>query len=381
MTGGIHKNIREIARQSWWDRKKAISEITKYPEDEYISFLEDSLRNHDDADIRNAAIEIYTALGEKAFPSLFSMLKDNDPEVRLFTANILGEIGGNKALPSLFASIKDPDENVRVASAEAMGKIGDGQSLEVLKKALNDEHWVAMAALQSIGDIGGDEALSILCDCLSNEELRGFAITAIGKAGDRQSLKYLAPFIESENHVFHRELALEAIINIAERESIRPAPGDLRNVVPALTGILDSPNHEMKKPAFIALCRSEDVRGIPYFLAAMGDDELQEYAIDGILSIGRRAAPPIIRALQASEGDHRRILAKVLSMLGENEALIKFRNDENPEVRTEVALALGMINSATSVRALLKMLSDPFEEVRQAARKSLDSLDVQRSMK
>ncbi len=62
-------------------------------------------------------------------------------------------------------------------------------------------------------------------------------------------------------------------------------------------------------------------------------------------------------------------------MLGENEALLEFKKDENPEVRVEVALALGSVKSATYVRALLKMLSDPYEEVRLAARKSLDNIN------
>ena len=122
------------------------------------------------------------------------------------------------------------------------------------------------------------------------------------------------------------------------------------------------------------MCWSEDARGIPYFIKAIRDEELTEYAIDGLLSTGRKAAPALVEALKDSEGDHRVLLAKVLSMLGENGALIQFKKDEDPGVRTEVAQALGSVNSSTSVRALLKMLSDPFEEVRLAARKSLSAL-------
>jgi HEAT repeat protein len=43
------------------------------------------------------------------------------------------------------------------------------------------------------------------------------------------------------------------------------------------------------------------------------------------------------------------------------------------EVRTEVALVIGSIPLERAAKALSKMLEDPEEEVRLAARKSLDS--------
>jgi HEAT repeat protein len=336
--------------------------------------LAEWLRNHDDALLRNASMETYRALGIRAVDSLSSLLRDDDADVRLFAANILGDIGQAAAFSPLVKALNDPDANVRIASAEALGKIGDENALDALGRKVDDEPWVAMAGIQAIGDIGGEKALDLLYACLDREEYRGFVISAIEKAGNRESIKYLTPFIENPDHVFHRELALEAIIRIAERESIRLKPENFKKLVPMLLEAVSSPDAETRKPAFIALCWSEDARGIPYFIKAIKDEELAEYAIDGLLNTGRKAAPALVEALKDSEGDHRVLLAKVLSMLGENTALIQFRKDEHPGVRTEVAQALGSVNSSTSVRALLKMLSDPFEEVRLAARKSLSAL-------
>ena len=378
MTKKLHKLIEGMSKQDWWSRQKAITDLVKHPEEEYTGSLEKALRNHDNANIRNTAIEVYKALGKRAFTYLFPLLKDKDPEVRLFSANILGEIGDKEALPYLLISIKDADENVRIASAEALGKTGDEEALNGLKKALNDDQWVAMAAIQAIGEIGGKKALNILHDCLHKEEYQGLAITTIGNKGNDQSIKHLTTFIDRPDTMFHRELALEAIIRIAERERFKPGPENFSKLVPVLIDIIKSTNSEVKKSAFIALCWSENIKGLPLFLEAIKDEELLEYAIDGILSIGKSAAPAITETLKGSSGNHRGILAKVLSMLGENGALIHFKKDENPEVRTEVALALGSVNSNTSIRALLKMLSDPFEEVRLAARKSLAVLNRNR---
>ncbi len=375
MTKELLELLEGLRSKDWWNRYKVTTELIKHPEEEYIDFLENALRNNEDANIRNAAIEIYKALGSRAFPSIFSLIKDDDHEVRLFSVNILGQIGNKEVMPHLFRTINDPDENVRVASAEALGMIGDESALHALKKTLDDELWVAMAGLQAIGEIGGEEALSIIYDCLEKEEYQDFAITAIAKAGNKHSIKYLTKFLDKTDHVFNKELALEAIVKIAERERVRLRPENFRNFIPIIIETLNSPDFEMKKSAFIALCWSEDINGLPYFIEAIKDNELQEYAIDGLLSIGRKAAPAIVESLKNSDGNHRKILAKVLSMLGENEALLEFKKDENPEVRVEVALALGSVKSATYVRALLKMLSDPYEEVRLAARKSLDNIN------
>jgi HEAT repeat protein len=303
------------------------------------------------------------------------LFKDVDTDVRMFAANLLGDIRDASALPTLIQSMDDSDANVRIASAEAMGKIGDEEALPALEKALDDEQWVALSAIQSLGEIGGRKALSILYACLDREEYQGFAITAIKQAGNKDSIKYLTRFIDMPDHIFHRDIALDAIIKIAEKESIRLKPDSLKKIIPMLIDTVKSQDLDSKKSAFIALCWSEDSNGLPFFIDALKEEELLEYAIDGILSLGRKAAPAIVEALKDSREDHRVVLAKVLSMLGEHTALIEFKKDENPELRREVAQALGSVNSATSVRALLKLLSDPFEEVRLAARKSLDRLN------
>jgi HEAT repeat protein len=370
----LQEILNNLKSSDWWVRKDSIDNLLDHQEGEYLPILEEWLRNGADALLRNAAMEAYRGLGAKSVASLRTLLADEDIDVRLFAANLLGDIMDASAIPALIQSIEDPDANVRIASAEAMGKIGAEQALPALKKALDDEQWVAMSALQSIGEIGGDQALGILYACLDHEEYRGFAMTAIQQSGNRDSLKYLTPFLDRDDHIFHRDLALEAITKIAERESIRLQPENVRKIVPMLIDTVKQGDTDTKKSAFIALCWSEDINGLPLFIEALKDETLLEYAIDGILGIGRKSAPAIIEELKGTSEEHRGTLVKVLSMLGEHSALIQFKKDENPEVRREVAQALGSLNSPTTVRALLKMLSDPFEDVRLAARKSLDKL-------
>ncbi len=364
----IHKLIEKLPELDWWGRRKAISDLMAYPEKEFISFLESGIRDHTNADIRNAVMEVYAALGERAFRSLTGLLAEDDPEIRLFCVNVLCEIRDRRTLPLLFRSINDPDINVRAAAAEAMGKIGDPGALGYLQKALGDVQWVALAAVSALGEIGGEEALRTLYGCLEKQSIREMTIHVLERAGTQDSIQYLALCLASEDL---REVAVKAIITIAERERCRPRPEYFISLAYTLKEMYLSADPDKKKQAFIALCWLEDILSVPYLIEGLKDDELLEYAIEGLLHLGKKAVCSMVDNLKQSSGPHRVILAKILNMLDENIALLQFAEDDDPEVRTEVALVLGSIPMQRANKALVKMLEDPHEEVRIAARKSL----------
>ncbi len=366
-----HRFLEGLRAPDPWTRQSAISKLISYPMQEYREFLEEGVRNHEDAAIRNGAMEVFRALGTRAIPSLALLAEDPDPEVRLFTSNILSEIKDNASAGILRRLTEDADVNVRAASAEALGKIRDSDSLPLLKKMLSDEAWVGMAAIMAIGDIGGEEALQILYKCLERDDLRQIAISAIGEAGDKEAIRRLTFCFEREDL---RGEALKAMVKIAERERVRPHPEYLVGLIPVLIEMLDMPDTEWRGRAFLALCWAEDVAALPYIIEGIKDEEIQEYAIEGLLRIGRRAVCSIVDELKGSAGRHRVILAKVLGMIGEGKALLQFAEDEDPEVRAEVALSLGSLDLARAATTLSKMRSDPCEEVRLAAVKSLASL-------
>ena len=75
--------------------------------------------------LRNQAMEVLARLGVRSLPAMESRLSDPDGDVRIFAANVLGNVGDPAAFESLRALLGDPNENVRYAAAEALGKIGD----------------------------------------------------------------------------------------------------------------------------------------------------------------------------------------------------------------------------------------------------------------
>ena len=369
MPGQAREIMKRIPGKDWWDRQKVMEQLLACPEQDLIVELEKGIRNHDDADVRNTAMEVYKALGVRGFASLSSLLQDSDHEVRLFSVNVLCNVADRRAFPLLACSIQDPDVNVRVAAAEALGKIGDDRAVPILEKSVHDEPWVAMAAVNALGEIGGEYALRVIYRCLRIEGCQEIAVTALGNAGNLDSIEYLAACLDYERL---SEIALKATVMIAERQQARLQPEYFMHHIPKLLEMVQSPEPDTKKAAIRAISWLRNLAAQQWLIDAIRDEELQECAIEGILQLGKRAVPGIIDEIRTAAGPHRRILVKALDMLGEQSALLQFAGDADAEVRTEVALALGAVKMERASQALQIMLNDPEEDVRIAARRSIE---------
>ena len=84
--------LNNLKNSDWWIRKETIRKLLDYPENLYMSDLEEWLRNGEDALLRNASMETFKELGERALGSLGCLLRDEDVDVRIFAANVLGDI-------------------------------------------------------------------------------------------------------------------------------------------------------------------------------------------------------------------------------------------------------------------------------------------------
>lgn len=368
---GINDLLNDLGNEEWWVRNRAIRSLLDYPEEMYIDYIEEALRNHDNDIIRNASMEFYSRLGRRALKSLLKLLNDCDHEIRIFAANLLGEIKDKDAVEPLIDRLNDVDVNVRMAAAEALGKIADPRAVYALGRMTNDEPWVAMAAIRSLGEIGGSEALDILYKTLEIKDYRGITFEAIERAGDEKAITYLTPFVDRDEL---RELAIKAIVNIAENKGVKIEPEYFIGLLPVLIELQESPHEEIRKVSLTALSWLKSVKAIPYLLKALEKEELQDYAISGILNIGKKAIPEIMAAIRDRGRPHRNILVRIMSLFGEDLSLMQFFDDDDPEVRAEVALALGNIHSRESSNILLKLVEDSEEEVRLAALRSLNML-------
>lgn len=117
--------------------------------------LEGAVRNDDNADLRNGAMDAFVEFGREAVPMLLELLGDGNEEVRNFCTVMLGNIGCRQAVGPLIQALGDPDANVRHGAAEALGKIGDRRAVQPLREMERGDFWdsfYARAALGSLAD-------------------------------------------------------------------------------------------------------------------------------------------------------------------------------------------------------------------------------------
>lgn len=119
----------------------------------------------EDVVLRNLAPEILKSLGQDAIPVLKRCCTSSSPDIRKFSADILGKIGEIttiNATPLLVGLLDDPDANVAGAAAEALGRLGDRTILPELLDRMDREAWVQCNILDAMARIPGEETLAAL---------------------------------------------------------------------------------------------------------------------------------------------------------------------------------------------------------------------------
>lgn len=267
---------------------------------------------------------------------LISRLTNRDPDARYRAAGCLGDAGDPAAVGPLAALLTDPESGVRWKAVEALGKLGSpavGPLTESLKSNDPDVRWMAAVAL---GDIGDPAAIPALEEVLDDPDtyVRSRAALALAAIGEPARAGLITALRDGNERV--RWSAALALGNIGGESAVA-----------ALIGALRDPDRNVRQRA----------------VSALGD-------------IGDAAVPPLIEALAAGEDGLRREAAAALGLIGRPAIgpLTTALGSDDRRIRAGAAAALGEIGDPRSVDALIAVLQDDQEEVREAARQALGSI-------
>ncbi len=378
--------LRALADTDWRVRKTAVEALVALGGEDVTSGLVRHLSAEDNAGARNSAIEALAILGAASVPALLPLLKNNDPDVRKFAIDVLGDIQDRRAVPDLIDAVRDGDENVRVAAAEALGKIRDGRAVDVLVSCLSasTQGWLDYAAAEALGEIGDERALGPLLAALDRSSLREPVLESLGKIGNAATLAPLISGLSDPLRIV-REVSIGALYSIhrksqaAERgrivETIRGACGELAAVL--LKEVIETSGGHLQRAALAILgwCGRPDA--VPVLLGLLREEDMEEPVAQALRSIGAGAAPQLISRLHDDNVLVRRVAAVVLGDLGRREAepaLIGMLGDENGHVRGAAAEALGRLKTRSAVPALIHLLEDEYEQVQECAIRALASV-------
>ncbi|MEK8028077.1 HEAT repeat domain-containing protein [Pseudaquabacterium rugosum] len=92
------------------------------------------LLRSEEAPLRNGAIEALAAMPQAVAPRIHSLLHDADPDVRIFTVNLMGELRHERVRQWLLQVLaEDGSINVVAAAIEVLAEVGQPEDLAALQ--------------------------------------------------------------------------------------------------------------------------------------------------------------------------------------------------------------------------------------------------------
>jgi HEAT repeat protein len=103
---------------------------------------------------------------QMAIKTFNNTLKDNSPEIRAQSAEVLGVIGSHTEVPNLINALNDSDPHVRLNATKALAKIGDENAIPALCKLLSEDpnDSVRASVASALGRIGNDTTQKLADD-------------------------------------------------------------------------------------------------------------------------------------------------------------------------------------------------------------------------
>ena len=230
---------------------------------EVVAAVKPLLRS-DEAPTRNASMDILRAVGAQDFPTLLELLRDVDPDIRIFASDILGSTDSRLAVaPLCEALLKDPEVNVRYQAAVSLGELAFPEAAKGLGKALGDEEWVQFAVIEALAKIRDASSVGALIKALdkSSDLVASMIVDALAEIGNIKAVTMLLKRMDASPEVLRNKIA-KAVVRILGGRAL----------------------------SLLSSVERDRFRG--YLLAALTDDEedVQDAAVSGLGSVGGEAA-------------------------------------------------------------------------------------------
>ena len=272
-------------------------------------------------------------------------LLGGDRETRCAAARIFGFLGSPESAPSLLRAAAD--EQVRREALRAIRQIGGTAApvlISVLAELAPEEQVLAYEVLAQLGDA---RAAPALIEALEepDDQTRRAAARALGGLGDASAIGHLAALFSADDAEVVKA-AIDSLIQLATAEG--PAV-----IAAAQAAYQEVPSGSVRRAALEVLARAGTEEQIETMLSALHEDvaESRIVAIGGLRNL--------IEHDTAGRG---------------LDAIVGALTDENPDVRTAAADALGRIGDVRAVEALVSAVRDDNVLARVAAIRSLGRL-------
>ena len=341
--------------------RKAASISLNCDRDEYISNLTDNLRD-ENPEIRLLSAQL---LFNKAGREYLEILLSNNLRNEIDKEGRYEEIADYRINPAKIAKLTTElnRENSagRKETVKTLGFIGGEKSVRALTGALKDgDPELVVAAAESLAYMNDRRAVVPLCEILriKDKKAKSEVICALGMLQDKRAVEPLTEILKDSDEEI-KVLAIRSLGLIGDRRAVM-----------ALCGCLSNESGEVRALAAETLGNLGDKRAVPYLMKA-ADSCNEEAEVQVIRSLGklkdRRAAPVVNTALLSKSYPVRKESIKAVKWAG---------NRESVRVLGKLLMASGFYDIETSMilQTLLKVKDPGVKEVLSKARGHRDEL-------
>ncbi len=374
--------LHAFGDESWRVRKEASDLFLSLPRaGELAGQVVELLHSHDNAGLRNAAVDILTRLGRHSIPYLLEEVACSDHDVRKFVLDILGEIGDESCLMAMVKTLEDPDQNVRASAAENLGKLRLVEAVPALLQAMEKSDLLfRFTILEALGQIGASVPVARLIPYGEEPLLRKALFDCLGRVGGPEGLSALADGLTDPMRNV-REAAVVALARVAGNypEQVAETLNQLDREASgaAVSEQLGSPGRQVQKAALKIAGLLNDGRFAASLLPLLEDEELREEAAAALVNLSSVAGDALLALWTESDARRRMYLAYIYGASRCGAALPLLTSglaSGDPELGQICAQALGQIGDGAAIPALARCLADDAGEVRQAANQALVQL-------
>lgn len=308
----------------------------------------------EDAQGRNLAMDILREIGNQDISTILALLSDNDADIRIFAADILGATRSILAVPPLCRSlIHDTEVNVRHQAAVSLGCLGFPEAVPYLNQALNDNEWVQFSVIEALLKVRDDSSINVLIRAMpqASDLVASMIVEALGEMGNLQSIPLLLKRLETSPRALRNKI-IRAVVLIMGEKNLTLLPAQ------------------------------EQVNFREYLLSALEDEdeEIQDAAISGLASLRvTEAVRPIIALVARLDPDsvihedRLETIAVALAKIGSTEPLREALQEGDP---TALSLAIQTLRRLPGLDASKLLMESFWIHDRDVQRQLVDALCI-----
>src|SRR5688572_19129410 len=365
-------------------RQMAVSTLAHHGAAVVETMVQTLREQHRDLSVLSSALDLLSVSDIDIVEPVIRFLEDEDTNLRIQAALILGQRHDRRAIGPLTVRLADDDANVRFHVIEALGRLHAVEASDALADiALERDFFLAFPAIQSLTEIGNTLAAPRLVPLLADELLRAPVIEALGALGDEDVTVPLVQLLNTFDGP--TEVITDALSGLFVRYETRYGAGDhiadlvRRHVRAAGTqNILDAVQRASadRLPGLARVLGWLDGEAVQRALTRLlGQDTVRSHVVEALVRNGAGVVVRLIEQLHAEDLDTRQAAAVALGRIGDRRATAPLVAAlEEPELTLAAAGALARIGDGAAFEGLVMRLGDPDPAVRQAVIAALNSI-------